>query len=115
MARAVAAARLAFDEGPWPRMTHAERAEYLRRLGAGLAARADDIEQIWPRESGVLHRVAQHVGDGAAGHLRLLRRPGRHLRLGARGPAQPAPGSASWSGSRWAWSAPSSRGTRRWA
>ena len=43
MDRAVAAARQAFDEGPWPRMTHAQRAEYLRALGAGLAARADDI------------------------------------------------------------------------
>ena len=28
MARAVAAARHAFDEGPWPRLTHLERAEY---------------------------------------------------------------------------------------
>jgi acyl-CoA reductase-like NAD-dependent aldehyde dehydrogenase len=67
MARAVAAARQAFDEGPWPRMTHAERADHLRRLGAGLAARAGDIEQIWPRESGVLSRVARAVGAGAAG------------------------------------------------
>ena len=35
MARAVAAARLAFDEGPWSRLTHAERADYLRALGCG--------------------------------------------------------------------------------
>ncbi len=67
MARAVAAARQAFDDGPWPRMTHAERAEYLRALGAGLAARGDEIGQIWPREAGVLHRIAQVVGKGAAG------------------------------------------------
>ena len=42
MDRAIAAARQAFDSGPWPRMSHAERAEYLRRLAAGIAARADD-------------------------------------------------------------------------
>src|ERR1700674_480736 len=34
MARAVAAARKAFDEGPWPRFTHAERAAYLRAIAA---------------------------------------------------------------------------------
>ena len=67
MDRAVAAARAAFDEGPWPRMTHAQRAEYLRALGAGLAARADDIGQIWPRESGVLHKIAHVRGERAAG------------------------------------------------
>ena len=30
MDRAVAAARRAFDEGPWPALTHSERAEYLQ-------------------------------------------------------------------------------------
>jgi aldehyde dehydrogenase (NAD+) len=64
MARAVAAAREAFDCGPWPRMSHKERAEYLRALGAGLAGRAQDIAQIWPRESGVLHSIASAAGAG---------------------------------------------------
>ena len=67
MARAVAAARQAFDDGPWPRMKHTQRAEYLRNLGAGLEARTDDIGQIWPRESGVLHRVAHAAASAAAG------------------------------------------------
>ncbi|MGA2838327.1 MAG: aldehyde dehydrogenase [Acidimicrobiales bacterium] len=65
MDRAVSAARRAFDDGPWPRMTHARRAEYLRALGAGLAARGEEIGQIWPRESGVLHRIANYAGAGA--------------------------------------------------
>jgi aldehyde dehydrogenase (NAD+) len=30
MSRAVAAARVAFDDGPWPRLTHRERAGFLR-------------------------------------------------------------------------------------
>ena len=63
--RAVAAAREAFDAGPWPRLSHAERAGYLRAIGAELAKRADEIGQIWPRESGVLHAIAQFGGVGA--------------------------------------------------
>ena len=59
MSRAVTAARQAFDEGPWPRMSHAQRAEYLRAIAARLRERAEDIGQIWPRESGVLHAIAR--------------------------------------------------------
>ena len=32
MNRAIAAARDAFDNGPWPRMSHAERAGYLLQI-----------------------------------------------------------------------------------
>ena len=32
--RAVAAARKAFDQGPWPRMSHGERAKYMRAIAA---------------------------------------------------------------------------------
>jgi aldehyde dehydrogenase (NAD+) len=66
MSRAVAAAREAFDQGPWPRMTHAERAGYMQALAAGLRERADDFSQLWPRESGVLHKVARNAGANAA-------------------------------------------------
>jgi acyl-CoA reductase-like NAD-dependent aldehyde dehydrogenase len=65
--RAIAAARTAFDEGPWPRMTHAERATYMQALGAGIAARNDDLGDIWPRQSGALHKMAKFVGLGAQG------------------------------------------------
>ena len=66
ISRAVGAARQAFDEGPWPRLTHAQRAEYLRAIGAGLAERSADLGDIWPRESGVLYKIAQYAGRGAA-------------------------------------------------
>jgi aldehyde dehydrogenase (NAD+) len=66
MARAVEAARLAFDEGPWPRLTHAQRAEYLRAIGAGLRGRAGDLGQIWPRESGILHAITPYFATDAA-------------------------------------------------
>ncbi len=66
MARAAEAARLAFDQGPWPRLTHAQRAEYLRAIGAGLRGRADDLGQIWPRESGILHAIVPYFAVDAA-------------------------------------------------
>src|SRR5262249_39568733 len=59
MARAVAAARVAFGEGPWPSMTHAERAEYLRAFGPKIQERADTLAQLWPRESGTIHAIAK--------------------------------------------------------
>ena len=62
ISRAVAAARQAFDEGGWSRLTHAERAEYLRALAAGLQEHTDVLGQLWPRESGALYKVAQHAG-----------------------------------------------------
>lgn len=39
---AVAAARRAFDEGPWPRLPAAERARALRRIAELIRQRADD-------------------------------------------------------------------------
>ena len=66
MARAVAAARQAFDAGPWPSLTHAERAEYLRAIAEGLRKRGDEVGQIWPRESGVLYGIAKGAAKGAA-------------------------------------------------
>ncbi len=38
---AVAAARRAFDEGPWPRLSHRERAEKLSAISREIAARAE--------------------------------------------------------------------------
>src|ERR1700678_2360733 len=69
ISRAVEAARDAFDHGPWARLTHEQRAEYLRAIGAELARRSDEIGQIWPRESGVLHAVARYGGRGGADHF----------------------------------------------
>ena len=67
IARAVEAARRAFDDGPWPRMSHVERAGHLRAIADGLRERGADLGQLWPRESGVVHAVAQYVGmSGAA-------------------------------------------------
>lgn len=52
MDRAVAAARAAFDDGPWPRMTPGERATYLRRVSSLIAARLEDIAWSWTTQVG---------------------------------------------------------------
>ena len=53
MNRAVAAARRAFDTGPWPRMSGAERAVYLRRIAAEVDERADDLARAWSLQVGI--------------------------------------------------------------
>lgn len=67
MDSAIAAAKHAFDRGPWPRMTHAERAGYLRSIAAQLEARTADYGQMWPRESGTLFSMAKYSAIGDAG------------------------------------------------
>ncbi|RDD71105.1 aldehyde dehydrogenase [Paracoccus versutus] len=50
--RAVAAARMAFDHGPWPRMALAERIEVLARLRDLIAERQDLIAELVTTENG---------------------------------------------------------------
>ncbi|HEY8482264.1 MAG TPA: aldehyde dehydrogenase [Spirillospora sp.] len=49
---AVAAARRAFDEGPWPRMTPAERAEIVGRLSSIYAERQQEMADLVTAEMG---------------------------------------------------------------
>jgi acyl-CoA reductase-like NAD-dependent aldehyde dehydrogenase len=46
MSQAIAAARNAFDQGPWPQLTHTQRAQYLRAIAAAVGERVDDFAQI---------------------------------------------------------------------
>ncbi|HUE08496.1 MAG TPA: aldehyde dehydrogenase [Acidimicrobiales bacterium] len=50
--KAVAAARIAFDRGPWPRMAPAERGEILRKAAAQIMAETADLAEIITREMG---------------------------------------------------------------
>jgi (Z)-2-((N-methylformamido)methylene)-5-hydroxybutyrolactone dehydrogenase len=54
--RAVAAARTAFDDGPWPRMSGKQRGQYLRRLAELIRRDADDLARIETRDNGKLFR-----------------------------------------------------------
>ena len=50
--RALAAARRAFDSGPWPRAPIAERARVLRKLALLLRENADDLARLESRDAG---------------------------------------------------------------
>ncbi|MFJ5830688.1 aldehyde dehydrogenase [Streptomyces sp. NPDC093089] len=50
--RAVAAAREAFDHGPWPRMTPAERIEIVTRIKDGLLARHQELAELITLQNG---------------------------------------------------------------
>jgi len=71
--RAVAAARKAFDEGPWPRMTPAERAEILVRVGDEVKKRIPAMAEAFTLELGgpaaistLFHQNAVDMWDDAA-------------------------------------------------
>ena len=96
---ACAAARKAFDEGPWPRMTPAERQGVLAKVAAAVEERADEFKQLLTLETGqptdiidilqfgaglaALQFVAnaadkfpwQEVRDGIYGQTLILREP----------------------------------------
>jgi acyl-CoA reductase-like NAD-dependent aldehyde dehydrogenase len=52
--RAVAAARRAFDEGPWPHAPGAERARLLNRVAEKIRAAAEELAYVEVLESGKL-------------------------------------------------------------
>lgn len=65
--RAVAAARTAFDIGPWPQLSHAERAAYLIEIGEEFTRRAHDTALHWSTESGLLHKAALNLAGTLEG------------------------------------------------
>src|SRR5437764_11500209 len=63
---AIATARKAFDEGPWPRMRAGERASYLFKLADALDARAEEFAILETRNNGKPLREAKFdVADAA--------------------------------------------------
>lgn len=58
MDRAVEAARRAFDEGEWPRLTPQKRAGFMRDLAAAILRRGDEFARCWTLESGVLYSIS---------------------------------------------------------
>jgi len=78
---AIDAARRAFDDGPWPHMTPAERAEVMRALGRLVEEHAADLEQLLVEELGVPCSLARaiHVDRPAANYWDLVERGSRAL------------------------------------
>ncbi|BCB75300.1 sorbosone dehydrogenase [Phytohabitans flavus] len=67
---AVGAARTAFDEGPWPRMSGLSRAEVLLRLADLIAANASLLARLDAEEVGKPLRLAEGDIAGAVGLTR---------------------------------------------
>lgn len=64
--RAVAAARRAAEEGPWPQMHARERGPILRRAGELLRARGTELAEVEVRSTGrTLREMSQQVGRTA--------------------------------------------------
>ncbi|MGE5136913.1 MAG: aldehyde dehydrogenase family protein [Gemmatimonadota bacterium] len=64
--RAVAAARDAFDSGPWRRLTPLERGQLLSRLADLIEANADELSLLEARDNGKPVRVALAVDVAAS-------------------------------------------------
>ncbi|MET0376107.1 MAG: aldehyde dehydrogenase [Rhizorhabdus sp.] len=58
-----AAARAAFDHGPWPRMSVAERAEVMGRLSQALIDTAEPMGYLWTLEAGAPAFFTQHLAQ----------------------------------------------------
>ena len=69
MNAAVAAARAAFDNGPWPRMSPAERARKMRAVSAALAKRGAELDKAWTAQIGTPVMISKGSGAGVAGLL----------------------------------------------
>lgn len=71
--RAITAARVAFDEGPWAGYTPRERQRHLERLVEALERRAGELEELVVAESGVARARARalHI-DTTMNHLRFF-------------------------------------------
>src|ERR1700722_15789513 len=59
--RAVKAARQAFDHGPWPRMTMAERAKYVTAIGEEMKKRLPLLIDVWTAQVGAPKSFAGFV------------------------------------------------------
>lgn len=59
--QAIQAARAAFDDGPWPRLSGKARARYLTKIADLLKARRDDLIDLAIAETGCRRLVAEAV------------------------------------------------------
>jgi acyl-CoA reductase-like NAD-dependent aldehyde dehydrogenase len=62
--RAVAEARRAFDEGPWPRTPLDERIAVVTRIKDAVAARHEEIARLISSQNGVRYAADDLLGVG---------------------------------------------------
>ena len=61
VAMAVAAARKAFDEGPWPRMAAQDRKRILQRVIDGIYAAEEELAQLQTLDNGVPYTLSRNT------------------------------------------------------
>ena len=64
--RAITAARTAFDDGPWPWMKPAERADKLVRMAEHLEAKATDLRELIVTQTGSVGMLTDAVQAGGS-------------------------------------------------
>ncbi len=69
MAAAVEAARRAFDQGPWPRLSPAERIAKVKELATALRAREKELAAAWNQQVGALAHIAPFMVAGGTANL----------------------------------------------
>lgn len=72
MDAAVAAARAAFDTGPWARTSPAERIAILKKMAVHLHTRTDDLARAWTLQMGGLASFAPMMTAGATMGLETI-------------------------------------------
>jgi len=66
MRRAIAAARRAFDEGPWPRSSRQERARVITAIADGMERRKEELRQMLIAEAGARWYVSSRSSKHSA-------------------------------------------------
>jgi acyl-CoA reductase-like NAD-dependent aldehyde dehydrogenase len=73
---AVAAAREAFDHGPWPRMSAADRNEVMKKIEAHLRTREPELAKAWTAQMGGLATFAPGMVAGSTIQFQQIREAG---------------------------------------
>ena len=111
---AVAAARRAFDEGPWPRTPPAERIDVVQRFSHLYAARLGDMAELITVEMGSPTSFANLAQSPAPWmQIEAFLSIARDFPWEAARPGVLGSDGRSYATSRWAWSRRSRRGTSR--
>lgn len=87
MDRAVAAARDAFDNGPWPQLSPAERGRMVARWADELAKREPELCRAWTAQVGGLSSFAPIMHGGATATVRFIASLGESFEFVTRRPS----------------------------
>lgn len=91
MERAVAAARRAFDEGPWPELAPAERIALVEKLADALDRRAPELAAAWSMQVGALAGLAPIFSSIGTQNIRDAITHGRNFKFEQHVPSPVAP------------------------